>query len=680
MGEILGRFHPLVVHLPVGMLILAFVMEIASRQRRWQYLKKSIPFVLQITIGSAVLAWFTGWIMPKEGAFDEQLVNYHFWSSLAMTITVILVYLTNSAKSIFHNFYFPLFLLSMILLGVAGHFGGGLTHGIDHLTSPISEEKIKTVNVDELLIYHDIIQPIFKKKCNSCHNDAKKKGALVLSTISGIRKGGESGQLFISGNPENSLLISQLHLPIEHKKHMPPNGRVQLTEDEIKLLNWWVAEGGAFEHTVADVDIPLPVRAIIEKNFVREELNKSINLKKISESEIDNLAQHGIFAYPLDAKSPMLIVNMSRSESISKVDFRKLVSFAKNVVELDASFSNFDDNMMSYLPRFKNLQKLKLQKTSVTERGLSHLEKLDKLSFLNLYGTQVNNKGFESISKIKNLSELFLWSTKVTNDQVDKFKKEHPNVDVDFEIDNTIFGDAQLKPPVISADQVLFNDTLRIHLSRNIINASVYYTLDGTVPDTNSIKYDTSFLITNTCTIKSISVKEAWITSEYSNKTFVKVKHKIADLNLEQPPSPKYKAKGVKSLYDLKKGSVRFSEGDWLGFEGQDMNGKIDLGEVKSVESVAVSCLEDTDSYIFFPKRLEIATSIDGNIFTEIEEIEIPIAKEPKSATTRSFLLQFEQREARYIQLKVKGIINNPDWHIAPGAKSWLFIDEILVN
>ena len=164
MGEILGRFHPLIVHLPVGMLVLAFILEIVSRKKRLNYLKKAIPFVLQITIASALLAWLTGWIMPKEGAFDEQLVRWHFWSSLAMTVTTILVYLTSGIKSKYHKFYFPLFVLSMILLGVTGHYGGSLTHGEDHLTAPFGQEKpVKADHVNSLLIYQDIIQPILKK-------------------------------------------------------------------------------------------------------------------------------------------------------------------------------------------------------------------------------------------------------------------------------------------------------------------------------------------------------------------------------------------------------------------------------------------------------------------------------------------------------------------------------------
>ena len=92
-AELLGRFHPLIVHLPVGMLILAFLMELASRTKRYAHLNTALPFVLQITILSALFAFLTGYVMPKEGDFQEELISQHFWSSIALTISIILVFI-----------------------------------------------------------------------------------------------------------------------------------------------------------------------------------------------------------------------------------------------------------------------------------------------------------------------------------------------------------------------------------------------------------------------------------------------------------------------------------------------------------------------------------------------------------------------------------------------------------
>ena len=44
----LGHFHPIVLHLPIGFLLLAFMMEIASSFKRFQHLKKSVGFSLLV--------------------------------------------------------------------------------------------------------------------------------------------------------------------------------------------------------------------------------------------------------------------------------------------------------------------------------------------------------------------------------------------------------------------------------------------------------------------------------------------------------------------------------------------------------------------------------------------------------------------------------------------------------
>jgi len=58
----------------------------------------------------------------------------------------------------------------------------------------------------------------------------------------------------------------------------------------------------------------------------------------------------------------------------------------------------------------------------------------------------------------------------------------------------------------------------------------------------------------------------------------------------------------------------------------------------------------------------------------------MPIAKTATPTNTHSFLVEFSEREARYVKVTVLGHHKNPDWHAAPGAKNWIFLDEILVH
>ena len=681
-AEILGRFHPLIVHLPVGILILAFLMELASRTKRYAEVKVALPFVLQMAVLTALLAFLTGWVMPKEGDFDENLIGLHLWSSLSMTIgSIALCYLVYQKNELSKKLYFPVFIITMILLSVAGHFGGSLTHGEGHLTKAIHKEKKRVVtDVNTLGVYTDLIIPILKKKCYSCHNEGKKKGELVMNNIKDLMIGGVEGPILVKGDAGNSNLIQRAHLPIEDEAHMPPKGKVQLTNNEIKLIAWWINAGADFTAKVGAIEQPEEIAKILKGYEQNSSTLNPKGLEIISPNTIANLASQNITVIPTSAESPFAFASFRRDSSLNKRKLKKLNDFAENIIELDLSFTNMDDGMMSQLSKFKNLQKLKLQNTRISSKGLKHLEKLEHLNLLNLYATKVDDAGLSSLKKIPTLSSIFLWQTKVTDQAIKNFKNEKPLVAISYAIDNTIFGNSKLKAPIITIAKDIFKDSIQIDLSVNFKNVAIFYTLDGSLPDTNSMKYDSSFFITKTTNLKAIAAKKTWTSSDPAEKVIIKAGHTIASAKLSKPPNKKYPAKGAKSLIDFKKGSASFSDGMWLGYEAEDMIATLDLGSVKEIKNVVVGALEDTNSYIFFPKGVEVKISRDGKTFSPIQILNIPMAEAPHASITKSFLLDFDTTAARYVQVHVKGILKNPAWHANPGAKNWVFIDEILVN
>jgi len=681
-GELLGRFHPLIVHLPIGILIGAFLMELASKRSKWDHLKKSVPFVLQLAVLFSILAWFTGWIMPKEGEFDERLIGLHFWTAVATTVGCLLTYLLAITKSkSYSKFYFPVFCVTMILLTVTGHFGGSLTHGEDYLTKPLVEKsESKVTDVNTMMAFGGIVEPILKQKCYSCHNEGKKKGGLVMSTAEALMKGGDEGVIIKPGSDSESPLIQRLHLPIEDDKHMPPSGKKQLSQNEISLLEWWIAEGASFDKSVGELNKSDKIAAILKGYEQSESQINTKGIKKIGKDQLAGFARNGIEVSPLHADSPLAFVSMARDSMLSSGKIKKLKSISDNIIELDLSFTNVDDEMMSQLSRLKNLQKLKIQQTDVSAKGIEYLEGLNHLSYLNLYGTKVNDEVFASLDKIKTLKEVFLWDTDVSKEALKSFIESHPLMKVSYGIDPSIFGDAKLKPPVIIVERDIFEDTIGVSLSLNFKNTNIYYTMDGSVPDSTSNLYAGRFVIDKTASIKAISMKDGWGVSDPSEKLLIKVGHTISSAKLKEQPNKKYRAGGAKSLIDYEKGSSSFAEGKWLGFEGKNMIADFDLGSMKSVSNLVVSCLEDTGSYIFFPKGIEVSTSKDGKNFETQKRLSIPISQGPNSSELKSFLLEFDTLEARYIRTTILGTLKNPEWHAAPGAKNWIFVDEVMIN
>jgi mono/diheme cytochrome c family protein len=86
-------------------------------------------------------------------------------------------------------------------------------------------------------LFESDIQPIFVARCGTCHSDKLRKGGLDLSSISGIRRGGESGEV-VSETVDDSLLWTMID-----GGNMPPEGQPQLNVHESDLIRLWIAAG-----------------------------------------------------------------------------------------------------------------------------------------------------------------------------------------------------------------------------------------------------------------------------------------------------------------------------------------------------------------------------------------------------------------------------------------------------
>src|SRR6056297_3083496 len=86
---------------------------------------------------------------------------------------------------------------------------------------------------------------IFTNKCGKCHSETVRKGELDLSSMTGIVRGGESGEELIAESVEDSILWMMIA-----DGEMPPSGHEPLLDDEISLIRRWIAGGGQSEHPV----------------------------------------------------------------------------------------------------------------------------------------------------------------------------------------------------------------------------------------------------------------------------------------------------------------------------------------------------------------------------------------------------------------------------------------------
>lgn len=126
----LGRLHPLIVHLPIGFLLLAALLHLLSRRKK--QLEHAVPFILLLGFISAVLACIFGYLLSLTGTYDIDQLTPHKNSGIALAIFVGLLWLFQRRM---HPKLFTALLACMVLLvSYSGHLGGSLTHGSDYLS------------------------------------------------------------------------------------------------------------------------------------------------------------------------------------------------------------------------------------------------------------------------------------------------------------------------------------------------------------------------------------------------------------------------------------------------------------------------------------------------------------------------------------------------------------------
>lgn len=270
----IGRLHPVLVHLPIGLILLLVAMEIAARSSRFREANANAGFVLAVAVPLAGVTLVCGLLLSQTGGYDQALLRWHKWTGIITALAcglAALLYWLGWTKP----YRVCLFVTAAVLL-VSGHFGGSLTHGKDYLVryapavlrsllTPAEPGALHagTRSVGELTAFGSVVEPILKQNCIICHGPEKAKGGLRLDSLAGMLKGGESGPGIQPGKPDESLLLNKVMLPPEDENHMPPDGKPQPSEDDIALLEWWIEAGSPAIQSLGDLKPPPRIERIL---------------------------------------------------------------------------------------------------------------------------------------------------------------------------------------------------------------------------------------------------------------------------------------------------------------------------------------------------------------------------------------------------------------------------------
>jgi uncharacterized membrane protein/mono/diheme cytochrome c family protein len=446
MLEFFGRFHPVLVHLPIGILLVTCIFLVLSISPKFANLRPAIAILLLLGTISAVFSCITGYFLANSGDYDGKLVSNHQWMGIGVAVlSVLLLFVHKYAKTDTRASTIIAVLL-MVLISITGHLGGSLTHGSDYLTAPLKEGGGKAgaaippiPNIQQALVYQDAIQPLLKNRCYSCHGTEKQKGKLRLDLEAYILKGGEEGNTIIKGKADDSELIRRLLLPGSNDKHMPPKEKPQLSQNEIALLHWWINNGAQFNKKVKDLKQPDNIKAVLaalEKGTAGTAADKVADIPEkevdaANEKDIKRLNNAGVMIVPVGQNSNYLTANFINAHSTADSVMDALKSVKDQLVWLKLEHKSVNDATLKTIKNCKNLIRLSLNDTQITDKGLENLKDMDQLQSLSLVGTKVTAKGVARLSKLKNLKSLYLYKTGVQRMDWNTLKKLFPKVSID---------------------------------------------------------------------------------------------------------------------------------------------------------------------------------------------------------------------------------------------------------
>ena len=206
----IGRLHPLMVHFPIGLLIVAFFLELLTIGGKRTGLRPGITWMVSLGAAFAVIAAAMGWFLSNADDYSGELVQSHQnWGIVTAVLATGSAWLLQlTAKGKVSNFmaYRTVLMVTVVFLTVASHLGASLTHGEGFLTEGFVEDNHPQDHQGSMELLAELTQvnnyseahlerlnlevrAIFARNCYQCHSENKKKGELVLEDKRGCLSG-----------------------------------------------------------------------------------------------------------------------------------------------------------------------------------------------------------------------------------------------------------------------------------------------------------------------------------------------------------------------------------------------------------------------------------------------------------------------------------------------------------
>jgi uncharacterized membrane protein len=476
----IGRLHPLLVHLPIGILLLAILLEALSMRRDYAGLKQAADLSLLLGMCSAVLSCCTGWLLSRTGDYDPGLVVVHQWLAISLTIVSAGLYFVVRGRVMGRPVGPPsrglrrarraLMGIVVVLLILTGHWGGSLTHGPGYLTAGLAPEAAQptlrpVADIRSAVVYTSMVEPVLQDNCYGCHSAVRVKGGLRLDGPDRILRGGKDGRVIVPGESAASLLVKRIGLPLDDEHHMAPKEKGQLTPAEIRLLRWWIDNGASFDKSVGGLPQDTGMTAVwqafhmgtagpVVSGMIVNVADSDLPMGPAPQAPalaVQRLRAAGALVLPIAQGSNYLEVDCV-SDTVGQEALKAIPMLRDQLVLLKCSWVRVGDDLVTAAAACPRLVRLWLDHTAITGTNLGELRALANLKYLNLTGTAVGARDVERLKGVPKLTELYLYHTKVRRGDWDGLKRDFPRVALDsggYTMPVLVTDTAIVRPPAI---------------------------------------------------------------------------------------------------------------------------------------------------------------------------------------------------------------------------------------
>jgi len=433
--QFVGRFHPLLVHLPIAVLFLVPLFELSGRSRHFSYLLPAVDFLLCVAICAAIFAALLGWCLARGGGYSGQLMTQHMWGAILVAAATWICWFLRTRIKVprFARFYGFALVATLGLVSFTGYRGGQLSQGENHLTQfmPVPLRSLlgisasengtpKSSGADPSTFYGARIQPLFADHCVTCHGQNKHKAGLRLDSFAAVIRGSKHGPIVRVGDAKNSELFRRITLPPMDEDFMPAEHKRPLSPDDVKLIELWISSGASATQS-ADAIKAAPPASTGQSSVAEVEFEgidpASVARDRSALAPIVSQIQKrlpNVVDYRSRASADVVIAAAWLGPRFGDTEMGVLAPISNRIVIADFSNTAITDRSANALADMKNLRQLRLTHTNVTDATIQALGSLRELESLSVFDTRATPAALPVIAQLPKLRHVYAGETKIS--------------------------------------------------------------------------------------------------------------------------------------------------------------------------------------------------------------------------------------------------------------------------